>query len=65
MKQKYLTYEKCGNIISIIKDTKISPMYSGGKMNRLVPGKPDASFEKLEAVYAYCNLHGLWVNKNE
>ena len=32
-----------------------------------VDGKPETTFslvdgERLESVYAYCNLHGLWVN---
>lgn len=43
----------------------------GMSMKILKPNQePKACFslsenEKLEAVYAYCNLHGLWVNKNE
>ena len=37
----------------------------GGQMKKLVPGeKPELTFalggEKPVAVYAYCNLHGLW-----
>jgi superoxide reductase len=37
----------------------------GGQMKKLVPGeKPQLTFalggEKPLAVYAYCNLHGLW-----
>ncbi len=127
MTQKYLNCKKCGNIILMIKDSKVLPMCCGEKMKELIPGEVDASFEKhiptiemidnkvivkvgslehpmveahyiewisiqtnkgcqlkklkpndepkacftichnekLEAVYAYCNLHGLWVNKNE
>lgn len=127
MQQKYLKCEKCGNIISMVKDSGVSPVCCGQKMKELIPGEVDASFEKhipvfeindnkvsvtvggvihpmidvhyiewisiqtnkgcqikelkpsdepkacfklcdnekLEAVYAYCNLHGLWVNKNE
>lgn len=39
----------------------------GGHMRKLSPGeKPEAKFricdsEKVEAAYAYCNVHGLWV----
>ena len=38
----------------------------GTQLKKLVPGqKPEVVFaicedEKVEAVYAYCNLHGLW-----
>lgn len=38
----------------------------GAQYKKLLPGrKPEASFalcdaDELEAVYAYCNLHGLW-----
>ena len=38
----------------------------GTQMKKLTPGeKPEVCFailpeEKVEAVYAYCNLHGLW-----
>jgi len=37
----------------------------GGQMKKLVPGeKPELTFalggDKPLAVYAYCNLHGLW-----
>ena len=38
----------------------------GDQLVRLAPGKkPEASFalcegDEVEAVYAYCNLHGLW-----
>ena len=39
---------------------------SGNQRKALIPGaKPEASFaleegDEVEAVYAYCNLHGLW-----
>ena len=40
----------------------------GGQLKYLAPGEaPVAEFalfgEKPEAVYAYCNLHGLWKNE--
>lgn len=43
----------------------------GCQIKELKPNdEPSAEFiladtEKLISVYAYCNLHGLWVNKNE
>ena len=41
---------------------------NGGQLRYLVPGQaPKAVFElggeKPVAVYAYCNLHGLWMTK--
>lgn len=44
---------------------------NGAQIVELKPNdEPKAEFllssnEKLISVYAYCNLHGLWVNKNE
>ena len=41
----------------------------GTQIKHLVPGQePKVCFhicgcDEVEAVYAYCNLHGLWVNK--
>lgn len=41
---------------------------SGGQLKRLNPGsEPEVKFllgdEKAVAVYAYCNLHGLWMTE--
>ena len=41
---------------------------NGGQLRALAPGQaPKAVFElgseKPVAVYAYCNLHGLWMTK--
>ena len=41
---------------------------NGGQLRYLTPGQaPKAVFElggeKPVAVYAYCNLHGLWMTK--
>jgi len=41
---------------------------NGGQLRYLAPGQaPKAVFElggeKPVAVYAYCNLHGLWMTK--
>ena len=41
---------------------------NGGQLRTLAPGQaPKAVFElggeKPVAVYAYCNLHGLWMTK--
>ena len=44
---------------------------SGNQRKILKPNsKPEVLFticegDEIEAVYAYCNLHGLWVNRNE
>lgn len=43
----------------------------GNQRKQLNPGdEPKVCFsicegDEVEAVYAYCNLHGLWVNENE
>lgn len=43
---------------------------SGNQRKCLLPGeKPEACFlicerDEIEAVYAYCNLHGLWIAEN-
>ena len=41
---------------------------NGGQLKRLNPGsEPEVKFllgdEKVVAVYAYCNLHGLWMTE--
>ena len=41
---------------------------NGGQLKRLNPGsEPEVKFlldgEKAVAVYAYCNLHGLWMTE--
>ena len=51
--------EHCGNIVEMVKD-------KGVQRKILKPEQaPKAEFmltdgENVEAVYAYCNLHGLW-----
>lgn len=124
MKQKFLKCERCGNIVAVVKESKVSVMCCGQKMEEIVPNTIEASTEKhipvfevqgnkvivsvgsvdhpmldehyiewvsiqtkqgnqrkalkpgqapkicfsicegdeVEAVYAYCNLHGLWAN---
>lgn len=123
MEQKFLKCEKCGNIVAVVKESKVPVMCCGQKMEQIIPGTVEASREKhipeyevkdnkvyvtvgsvehpmteehyiewvsvqtkqgnqrkqlkpnqapkvcfslcecdeVEAVYAYCNLHGLWV----
>ena len=125
MEQKFLKCEKCGNIVAVVKESKVPVMCCGQKMEQIIPGTVEASREKhipeyevkdnkvyvtvgsvehpmteehyiewvsiqtkqgnqrkqlkpnqapkvcfslcecdeVEAVYAYCNLHGLWVNR--
>ena len=123
MEQKFLKCEHCGNIVAVVKDSKVPVVCCGQKMTQLIAGTVEASREKhipeyvvdgtkvevkvgsvehpmipehfiewvsvqtkygtqlkqlkagqepkvcfelcegeeVEAVYAYCNLHGLWV----
>ena len=123
MEQKFLECKKCGNIVAAVKESGVSVMCCGQKMEQIIPGTVEASREKhipeyevkdnkvyvtvgsvehpmteehyiewisiqtkqgnqrkqlkpnqapkvcfslcecdeVEAVYAYCNLHGLWV----
>ena len=125
MKQKFYKCSVCGQIVAMVKETKIPVMCCGRAMQEMLAGTTDASVEKhvpeykvedgvvkvnvgsvehpmieehyiewvsiqtkygnqrkqlkpnqepkvcfalcegdeVEAVYAYCNLHGLWVNK--
>ena len=35
----------------------------GKKMKELVPNAVEAGGEKPVAIYAHCNLHGLWMTK--
>lgn len=122
MEQKFLECKKCGNIVAVVKESKVPVMCCGQKMEQITPNTVDASVEKhvpnyevngnlvevkvgsvehpmiekhfiewisiqtkqgnqrkvlqpneaphaifsivegdeIEAVYAYCNLHGLW-----
>lgn len=64
---EFYSCEHCGNLIEMIHDARVSVMCCGQKMKRkcLEIGKaPIITFalseEKPVAVYAYCNLHGLW-----
>ena len=125
MEQKFLKCDKCGNIMAVVKESKVPVMCCGQKMEQMIPGTVEASREKhipvykvkdnkvivnvgsishpmieehfiewvsiqtkygnqrkqlkpnqdpevccvlcegdeIEAVYAYCNLHGLWMAK--
>ena len=121
---KIFKCKRCGNIVAVVKESKVSVMCCGQKMEEIVPNTVEASTEKhipvfevqgnkvivtvgsvdhpmvdehyiewvsiqtkqgnqrkalkpgqapkicfsicegdeVEAVYAYCNLHGLWAN---
>ncbi len=122
MEQKFYECAHCGQIVAIVKETKVPLVCCGEKMKEIIPGTVEASREKhipvftveknvvkvevgavphpmaeehfiewislqtkngnqrkvlkpgenpsacfaicegdeVEAVYAYCNLHGLW-----
>lgn len=61
---KFFVCEHCGSIVEMLKDKGVPVMCCGQKT--LKPEQaPKAEFmvtdgESVEAVYAYCNLHGLW-----
>ena len=56
MNQKFFICKHCGNIVSAVKESGVPIVCCGEKMSEIIPGE-------VEAVYAYCNLHSLWVAK--
>ena len=46
MEQKFLKCEKCGNIVAVVKESKVPVMCCGQKMEQIIPGTVDASHEK-------------------
>ena len=51
MEQKFLKCEHCGNIVAVVKETKVPIMCCGQKMSQIIPGSVDASHEKHIPVY--------------
>lgn len=51
MKQKFLRCKHCGNIVAVVKESGVSVMCCGEKMEEIVPGTVDASKEKHVPVY--------------
>ena len=43
MEQKFLKCEKCGNIVAVVKESKVPVMCCGQKMEQMVPGVVEAS----------------------
>ena len=46
MDLKFYICRHCGNIITKVKDAKVSVMCCGEKMEELIPGTTDAATEK-------------------
>ena len=46
MEQKFLECKKCGNIVAAVKESGVSIMCCGQKMEQIIPGTVDASHEK-------------------
>ena len=65
MKAKFYICNHCGNLVTTIHNAGVLLVCCGEKMKELVPNTEEASGEKHlpVAVYAYCNLHGLWMTK--
>ena len=68
MSAKFYICEHCGNLVGMIHDSGVPMMCCGQKMEALKPGDdPNVTFslgdDKAVAVYAYCNLHGLWMTE--
>lgn len=63
MKAKFYICEHCGNLVTTIHNAGVPLVCCGEKMKELLPNTVEASGEKPVAVYAYCNLHGLWMTK--
>ena len=74
MKAKFYICEHCGNLVTTIHNAGVPLVCCGEKMKELLPNTVEASGEKHlpvfelggekpVAVYAYCNLHGLWMTK--
>ena len=51
MDLKFYICRHCGNIITKVKDAKVSVMCCGEKMEELIPGTVDAATEKHVPVY--------------
>ncbi|MBR6094981.1 MAG: desulfoferrodoxin [Lachnospiraceae bacterium] len=48
---KFYRCKKCGQIIAIVKETKVPVMCCGEKMEEIIPGTTDAAVEKHVPVY--------------
>ena len=55
MEQKFLKCDKCGNIVAVVKESKVPVMCCGQKMTKLVAGTTEASLEKHIPVYTVEN----------
>ena len=51
MEQKFLECKKCGNIVAAVKESGVSVMCCGEKMQQIIPGTVEASVEKHIPVY--------------
>ena len=51
MEQKFLKCEHCGNIVAVVKESKVPIMCCGKKMEQIIPGSVEASQEKHIPVY--------------
>lgn len=48
---KFYRCKKCGQIIAIVKETKVPVVCCGEKMEEIIPGTTDAAVEKHVPVY--------------
>jgi superoxide reductase len=48
---KFYRCKKCGQIIAIVKETKVPVMCCGEKMEEIIPGTTDAAVEKHVPVF--------------
>ncbi len=48
---KFYVCEKCGNLVSMVKESGVPMMCCGQKMTELVPGTSDGAVEKHVPVY--------------
>lgn len=51
MEQKFYICEHCGNIVAMVKDSGVSVMCCGQKMEEIIPCTTDAAVEKHIPVY--------------
>ena len=51
MEQKFLICNRCGNIVAAVKESGVSVMCCGEKMQQIIPGTVEASVEKHIPVY--------------
>ena len=63
---KFYICEHCGNIVGKIHDAGVPLMCCGQRKALTAGSAPVVTFaltgdDKPVAVYAYCNLHGLWM----